>query len=429
MQRARRAWPRRFRRMALVAALVSTAGCAQVNTDLTGLPAVELGESAFYPTLQAYAGAPIVPGNDVRILLNGDEIFPALVEAIRGARASITYAQYFFDEGPVADDVVAALADRCRAGVRAHVLLDGVGSLNMPVRYTDALREAGCEVRTFRAVRPWSLRRANNRNHRRILVVDGRVGFTGGSGVSRKWMGDGRTADHWRDTDIRVEGPAVEWMQAAFVENWLEAAGHALGGEPYFPGGRRPRGDVYAQVVRSSPEGGSYAMYSTLLIALNAARRSIRITNPYFLLDEAMTAALLERVRRGVTVEVLVPGVIDHNFVRQASRATWGRLLEAGVKIYEYRPALLHAKTMVVDRKVTYIGTFNFDPRSENLNTEAGAIIHDATLAQAVEQAMAFDMQPGNSWDAAKDTPDSYASFGKRGKARLWQLLPIKPLL
>ena len=410
--------------MALVTTLVIVTGCAHVNTDVTRLPDVELGEAAFYPTLQAYAGAPIVGGNDVKILLNGEQIYPALVAAIRGARASITYAQYFFDEGPVADDLVVALAERCRAGVRTHVLLDGVGSLNTPTRYTDALREAGCEVRTFRAVRPWSLRRANNRNHRRILVVDGRVGFTGGSGVSRKWMGDGRTADHWRDTDIRVEGPAVEWMQAAFIENWVEAAGEALGGDAYFPRAQGRRGEVSAQVVRSSPEGGSYAMYSTLLIALNAARRSIRITNPYFLLDEAMTAALLERVRRGVTVEVLVPGVIDHNFVRQASRATWGRLLEAGVKIYEYRPALLHAKTMVIDGRWATVGSANLDPRSFSLSQELNVIVYDRGIARRMEEVFAADL--------AHATPVDHEAWRRRGVGtRLVEalLLPVRDML
>lgn len=420
----RRRSARSARLAALLIALVSVTGCAQLNADLTKLPAVELGEPAFYPTLQAYAGAPIVAGNDVRILLNGEEIFPALVEAIRAARTSITYAQYYFDEGSVADDVVTALAERCRAGVRTHVLLDGFGTLNMPARYTDALREAGCEVKTFRPVRPWTLRRANNRNHRRVLVVDGRVGFTGGSGVSRKWMGDGRTADHWRDTDIRVDGPAVEWMQAAFIENWLEAAGEALGGEAYFPPSQRPRGEVAAQVVRSSPEGGSYSMYSTLLIALNAARQSIRITNPYFLLDEAMTDALLGRVRRGVTVEILVPRVIDHNFVRQASRATWGPMLEAGVRIFEYRPALLHAKTMVIDGRWATVGSANLDPRSFALSQELNVIVYDRGVARRMEEVFAADL--------AHATEVKYEAWRRRGvRARLVEVLvfPLRDML
>jgi cardiolipin synthase len=378
----------------LLLAWAGLAGCAHVNTELTKLPAVELGEATFYPTLQAYAGAPIKSGNDVQILQNGVQIFPAQVAAIRAARTSITYAQYFFDEGPVATDLVDALVERCRAGVPTHVLLDGVGTLNMPAAYVDALQQAGCKVKTFRPVRPWALRRANNRNHRRILVVDGRVGFTGGSGVSRKWMGDGRTVDHWRDTDVRIEGPAVEWMQAA------------------------------VQVVRSSPEGGSYAMYSTFLIALNAARQSIRITNPYFLLDDTMTATVLGRVRRGVAVEVLVPGTIDHAFVRQASRATWGRLLRGGVKIYEYRPGLLHAKTMVIDGRWTTIGSANLDPRSFSLSQEMNVIVYDRAVGRRMEAIFAADL--------AHATPVDYDSWAHRGlRARLFELLmyPVRDLL
>jgi cardiolipin synthase len=407
-----------------VAALLLAVGCAHVNADLVRLPTVELGEAAFYPTLEAYGGAPILGGNDVKVLLNGEQIFPALVDAIRSARSSITYAQYFFDEGPVCDDVVQALAERCRAGIPAHILLDGVGALNMPARYSDTLRQAGCQVQSFRVVRPWALRRANNRNHRRILVVDGRVGFTGGSGVSRKWMGDGRTADHWRDTDVRIEGPAVEWLQAAFVENWMETSGEALGGDAYFPRPQPARGQVDVQVVRSSPEGGSYAIYNTLLIALNAARESVRITNPYFLLDEAMAQTLLDRVRRGVTVEVLVPGTIDHAVVREASRDTWGPLLAAGVKIYEYQPALLHAKTMVIDGRWATVGSTNLDPRSFALSQELNVVVHDRGVARRLGEVFTTDL--------AHATAIDYTTWRARGiRARLFELLvfPVREML
>ena len=408
----------------ILMSLVLAAGCAHVNADLVRLPVVELGEPAFQPTLQAYGGAPILPGNDVKILLNGDQIFPAVVDAIRGARTSITYAQYFVDEGPVCEDVVNAMADRCRAGVPAHILLDGVGALSMPARYREVLREAGCQVKTFRAVRPWALRRANNRNHRRILVVDGRVGFTGGSGLSHKWMGNGRTADHWRDTDVRIAGPAVEWMQAAFVENWIEAAGEALGGDAYFPRAQPSQGPVAVQVVRSSPEGGSYAIYNTLLIALNAARHSVRITNPYFLLDDAMTKAVVDRVRRGVAVEVLVPGTIDHAFVRQASRATWGDLLKAGVKIYEYQPALLHAKTMVIDGRWATVGSTNLDPRSFALSQELNVVVYDRGVARQLDEIFKADVAHAKRID--------YATWDDRGlRARLFELVvfPVRDML
>ena len=404
-------------------ALVLAAGCAHVNKDLTELPTLELGEPAFYPTLQAYGGAPILGGNDVKILLNGEQIFPAVVEAIRAARTSITYAQYWFDEGPVCDEVVAALAERCRAGVPAHILLDAVGTQGMPVHYRDTLREAGCQVKTFRALRPWALRRVNNRNHRRIVVVDGRVGFTGGSGVSAKWMGDGRTKDHWRDTDVRIEGPAVEWMQAAFVENWVEAAGSALGGDAYFPRSHSAPGSVAVQVVRSSPEGGSYAIYNTFLIALNAARESVQITNPYFLLDDAMTKAIVKRVQSGVKVEVLVPGTIDHAFVRQASRATWEPLLKAGVKFYEYQPALLHAKTMVIDGRWATIGSTNLDPRSFALSQELNVVLYDRGIARRLTEVFRADV--------AHAKPIDLATWEARGiRARLFELVvfPIRDM-
>jgi cardiolipin synthase len=237
-------------------------------------------------------------------------------------------------------------------------------------------------------------------------------------------MGDGRTPDHWRDTDVRITGPAVAWMQAAFVENWVEAAGEALGGDAYFPRTQPARGSVAVQVVRSSPEGGSYSIYNTLLIALNAARQSVRITNPYFLLDDAMTKAVLERVRRGVTVEVLVPGTIDHAFVRQASRATWGPLLKAGVKIYEYEPALLHAKTMVIDGRWATVGSTNLDPRSFALSQELNVIVYDRTVARQLEEAFAADVAHARRID--------HATWESRGlRARLFELvvLPVRDLL
>jgi cardiolipin synthase len=398
-------------------------GCTGVNAHQK-LPEVELGEASFYPTLEAYAGAPIVVGNDVRILLNGEQIFPAVLEAIRSAKSSITYAQYFVDDGPVVDDVVAALAERCRAGVPAHVLLDGVGAVSMSDRHIDELKTAGCDVRTFRPLRPWALRRANNRNHRRILVADGRVGITGGSGVSRKWMGNGLIEDHWRDTDVRIEGPAVEWLQAAFVENWLETTKEALGGEAYFPRPKQGRGNVAAQIVRSSPAGGSFAMYSTMLLALNSARRSIRITNPYFLLDDAMRDAILSRLQRGVTVEVLVPGTIDHKFVRQASRATWGPLLQAGVKIYEYRPALLHSKTIVIDGTWATVGSTNMDNRSFAMNEELNLIVYDRVIGARFEEIFAADRRHSRQI--------TYDEWQRRGlTARLFELIvaPVRDFL
>ncbi len=398
-----------------VVVLFSGTACARVRPHVS-VPDVELGDPSFYPTLQAYANAPIVGGNAVTILLNGDQIFPALLEAIRGARTSIVYAQYYFEGGSTPRAIADALAERCQAGIPVHVLLDGVGALFMPGALRDQMRQSGCEVHSFRPVRPWTLHKTNYRNHRRMLVVDGKVGFTGGSGVGEKWQGDGKQKDHWRDTDVRVEGPAVEWLQSAFVESWLQISGVALGGPAYFPRPNPPRGSVAVQVVRSSPAGGDTAMYTTLLLALASARRSIRITNPYFVLDGAMRATLLERIRSGVVVEVLVPGAIDHQIVRQASRAGWGELLQGGVRIYEYKPALLHAKTIVIDGVWSTVGSTNLDNRSFALNDELNVITYDRRVAARLEAAFKEDLSHSEEV--------TYERWKRRGlRARLFELL------
>jgi cardiolipin synthase len=395
--------------------LFSGTACARVRPHVS-LPDVELGDPSFYPTLQAYAQAPIVGGNAVTILLNGDQIFPALLEAIRAARTSIVYAQYYFEGGSTPQAIAEALAERCRAGIPVHILLDGVGALFMPGELRDQMSQAGCEVHSFRPVRPWTLHTTNYRNHRRMLVVDGKIGFTGGSGVGEKWHGDGRLKDHWRDTDVRVEGPAVEWLQSAFVESWLQISGVALGGPAYFPRPNPPRGAVPVQVVRSSPVGGDTAMYTTLLLALASARRSIRITNPYFVLDSPMRAALLARIRNGVVVEVLVPGAIDHQIVRQASRAGWGELLQGGVRIYEYKPALLHAKTIVIDGVWATVGSTNLDNRSFALNDELNVITYDRGVAARLDAAFKEDL--------AYAEEVTYERWKRRGvRSRLFELL------
>ncbi len=379
------------KRLGILVAILCLAGCARVHPHIA-LPDVQLGEPSFFPTLEAYTNAPILGQNSVDVLLNGEEIFPALLDAIRSARKTITYEQYYYEDGPVARDIAEALAERCRAGVGASVLLDAFGTLSMPAQYVDLMKQAGCHVVSFRPLNPIALNRSNQRNHRRVLVIDGRVGFTGGSGVSRKWMGNGRTEDHWRDTDVRVRGPVVEYLQGAFAENWLEATGIVLGGEPYFPRPLPPSGEAYAQVVRSSPAGGSFAMYTMFLLAISSARRSIYITNPYFVPDGAMEEALLAAVGRGVKVVVLVPGAIDHNIVRQASRGKFGKMLKAGVEIHEYRAALLHSKTMVVDGVWATVGSTNLDNRSFALNDEVNLVIYDPGVARRLEKVFADDL-------------------------------------
>ena len=408
---------------ALLALTLAGGGCSHVQPHLE-LPALQMGEPAFRSTLVAYTGNAVVPGNRVEVLLNGDQIFPAKIAAIRAARKSITYAQYVFEEGAPAADTAQALSERCRAGLPVHVLLDAVGALAMPVQYRDWMVEAGCQVASYRPLTPWTFDRVNERNHRRILVVDGVVGFTGGSGTSGKWSGNGKQDGHWRDTDVRVEGPVVEQLQGAFAENWLEATGVALGGPAYFPRPLEVKGGVDAQVVRSSPAGGSVAMYTMFLLAMTAARRSIYITNPYFVPDEKMVETLIQARRRGVRVVLLLPGAIDHNLVRQASRGGFGRLLKEGIQIHEYKPAMLHAKTMVIDSMWATVGSTNLDRRSFALNEELNLVIYDAGVARRLEQVFEKDLS-----ESGVVTYKRWASRGLMSRVLEFLAVPVRDQL
>ena len=406
----------------LVAVFLLSSSCAQVQPHFS-VPKMTLSDPSFIPTMEAYTASTVSAGNRVDFLLNGNQIFPAQLAAIRSAQRTITYAQYFYEDGPPAVRLVEAISERCRAGVRAHVLLDGFGSLKMPVELRQTLEAAGCEVATFRPLRPWALDEANNRNHRRILVVDGKVGFTGGSGASSKWMGNGRRDGHWRETDARMEGPTVNDLQGAFAENWLEATGNVLGGDGYFAP-QPARGSVRAQVVRSSPTNGSFAMYTMYLLAVSSARRTIYMTNPYFLPDDQMRKALLDAKRRGVKVVLLLPGAIDNNIVRQASRGGFGELLDAGIEIHEYRSGLLHAKTMSVDGLWSTVGSTNVDNRSFALNDELNVALYDADTTARLEKIFVEDLQHSQPVDSAR--------WRARGPVdRLLELLamPFKPQL
>jgi cardiolipin synthase A/B len=388
------------------------------------LPRLAVSDTTFPATVQAYAGAGVVDGNRVDLLLNGEQIFPAKLAAVRAAQTSITWAEYFYAEGDVATALASAVAERCRAGVAVRVLLDGVGTLSMKTEDRQTLERAGCRVATFRPIGPLAVRRGNYRNHRRVLVVDGRVGITGGSGVSDKWTGDGRTRDHWRDSDVRLEGPVVEQLQAAFAENWLEATGEVLAGPAYFPAAATTAGGVRAHAVRSSSLDGGQPMENLFLLAISGAERTIHITNPYFVPDKSLTAALLTAARRGVNIFVLVPGVIDHALVREAGRANFGTLLQAGIEIYEYQPALLHAKTMVVDGVWATVGSTNLDHRSFVLNDELNVAVYDPGFAGRLDRVFADDLALGKRV--------TYESWRARGlRARLFEVvvIPIRDLL
>jgi cardiolipin synthase len=381
----------------LLLAMFILCGCAGVR-PINEIPEIVLGEPSFFPTIVAHTDAPIITGNKVDLLFNGDETFPAMLKAIRGARRSITYAQYLYQDGAIAYELAEAFAERCRAGVEVKLLIDSHGGSKIPQDIPKRWSDSGCQLEWFRRIRlfqfitPWELLRYNYRNHRRILVVDGRIGFTGGHGVSEAWTGDGRTEDHWRDTDARVEGPIVQQLQAAFVESWRETTGAVLGGEVYFPV-LEPQGKVYAQIVKSSPSGGSFESYMLFLLSITAARKTIHVSNPYFLPDERMQEALLKAVKRGVRVVALLPGKIDHKLVYWASRREFEPLLLGGIEIYEYQSALMHAKTMVVDGIWATVGSTNLDNRSFALNEEINLIVYDAKVAGELEKAFYEDLK------------------------------------
>jgi cardiolipin synthase A/B len=378
-------------------AMLLLCGCSKVLV-VRDIPPITVGHASFFPTIEAHTDATIMAGNRVDILLNGDQTYPAILSEIRRAKSTITFAEYIYEDGALAQEVAEAFAERCRAGVAVHILLDQFGSSSVPSAVVDTMKNAGCHVEYFRRVNaagiifPWKLLSYNYRSHRRILVIDGRVGFTGGFGINEAWTGNGRTPEHWRDTNARIEGPAVEFLQAAFAESWLETTGVAIGGEAYFPR-LEARGDVPAQIVKSSPTGGSFQSYMLFLLSISSAQKSILVTNPYFIPDQVMIEALVKAAARGVRVAILTQAKTDSEMARAVSRSHYGPLLLGGVEIFEYQVCLLHAKTMVVDGVWGTVGSTNFDNRSFVLNQELNLTVYDRTIAARFEEIFHEDLK------------------------------------
>src|SRR5688500_6856792 len=304
---------------------------------------------------------PVLGGNRVEALYNGDQIFPAMLDAIRGAKISITFETFIYWEGRIGRAFADALAERAQAGVRVHALVDWLGSKKMDASYLRDMEQAGVQVERFHPIRWYSVGKLNNRTHRKLLVVDGTVGFTGGVGIADEWTGDAQDAEHWRDTHFRLEGPAVAQMQAAFMDNWIEVTGDVLHGPDYFP--ELPHaGKELAQFFVSSPGGGGESAQLLYLMSIAAAGRSIELSAAYFLPDNNEVRQLVAARNRGVRVQIIVPGpVTDSAAVRRASRSTWGELLRAGIEIYEYQPTFYHVKVMTVDGLWVSVGSTNFE--------------------------------------------------------------------
>jgi cardiolipin synthase A/B len=341
-----------------------------------------LEDPRFMHELGVLLGPPFVAGNRQEVLLNGDQIFPPMLAAIRNAQKSVTFETYIYWSGDIGREFADALAERARNGVKVHVLLDWAGSAKVDKAMIDELTAAGAQVRRFHPPHWSHLGRLNNRTHRKLLVTDGRIAFTGGVGIAPQWAGHAQGPMHWRDTHFKVEGPVVAQMQAVFLDNWIKVTGQVLHGPDYFPV-LEPAGTASAQMFSSSPSGGSESMQLMYLLAITAASRSIDLSAAYFVPDELAVRALVEAMARGVKLRVVVPGEhIDSDTVRSASRATWGPLLAAGATIAEYRPTMFHCKVMIVDDLLVSVGSTNFDNRSFRLNDEATLNVMDASFAK-----------------------------------------------
>ncbi|HUP60517.1 MAG TPA: cardiolipin synthase [Thermoanaerobaculia bacterium] len=347
---------------------------------------------AFLQTMHALTGAPLSEGNCVEILKNGVGFFPSMFAAIRGAKKTINIETYIYWDGEVGRQFAEALADRARAGVKVNVILDAVGSAPMSIELVEFLGRNGVDVEWYHPLRWYTLSRANHRTHRKLLIVDGEIGFSGGFGFADEWLGDAESQDHWRETVVRVEGPVVTQMQFAFMDNWVKSRGELLTGLDYFPR-MDARGPHMAQVAKSSPSEGSSAVKLLYIVSIVSARKSIYISNAYFLPDRDTRRALETAVRRGVDVRVIVPGeYADIPIVRHAARWQYEPMLRRGIRIFEYQPTMMHAKTMVVDGAWSTIGSSNFDDRSFRLNDEVNVNIYDDAIAAQMEQMFFEDL-------------------------------------
>jgi cardiolipin synthase len=329
-------------------------------------------------------GPALIGGNRIENLENGEGIFPAMLAAIQGAQTSINMETYIYWSGDIGQKFAKALEERARAGVKVHVLIDWAGSQKIKDELLEEMKEAGIQVELYHPLHWFHLSRVINRTHRKLLVVDGRVGFTGGVGIADQWMGQAQDPDHWRDSHYKVEGPAVAQMQAAFLDNWVKTTGKVLQGAEYFPA-LESRGNADAQVFTSSPSGGGDSMQLMYLLSIAAAEKSIDLSAAYFVPDELTRQVMIEALKRGVKIRIIVPGKhMDVELVRKASRSGWGELLQAGAMIHEYGPTMFHCKMLIVDRLLVSVGSTNFDNRSFRLNDEANLNVYDGEFAARV---------------------------------------------
>lgn len=354
-------------------------------------PAGDLDSASVIRSIGQLLGPPLVGGNKVVSLHNGDQIFFSMLHEIKNAKKTITFETFIYWSGDIGKEFANCFIERARAGVKVHVILDWLGSKSFDDAIIERMLESGIQVRRYRPLRWYNISRLNNRTHRKILVIDGIVGFTGGVGIADQWKGNAQDENHWRDSHFKISGPVVSQLQAAFMDNWNATHPEVLHGDIYFPE-ISSSGNVLAQVFKSSPEEGSGSVRLMYLYSIAHAKKSIQIANSYFVPDTHVRKLLVEAAERGVKIEVIVPGKkTDTAITRRASRAVWGELLLAGIEISEYEVTMFHCKYMIVDDLWVSVGSTNLDNRSFRLNDECNLNALDSEWALQMKEIFIQD--------------------------------------
>jgi cardiolipin synthase A/B len=361
--------------------------------DRDGPPSIE--DPLFAHSMELFTGTHIDVGNKVEVLLNGDGTYPRLWKDLASAERTITVQMYYSQPGKVADSVAKYLIDRAKHKVRVLLLLDAFGSQPLKKEWLQSLKDAGVEVVWLRPLRWYTLQKAAQRSHVRVVVVDGKVGYTGGFGLADYWLGDGHHEDQWRESNVRFEGPTVGALQATFAAGWAEATGELLTGDMFFPRmSFADIGDVQAGLMHTTPGSGSTPAERFMALSIAGARKTLYITNPYFVPGENFMQLLLAAAHRGVDVRIItVSGKTDVKTTWYAGRTYYEKLLEGGAKVYEYQPTMMHAKSMVVDGMWSYVGSMNFDNRSLSFNDESNLVTLDRRVGAQLDSIFMDDIK------------------------------------
>lgn len=402
-------------------ALLSLSSCGSHQHLALQAPASQpaaVTTEAFARDLARTSGSGWTSGNAITTLENGGIYYPPMLEAIKNAKKTVTFETFAFMSSTPAYYFSLAMAERARAGVKVHVILDGVGSRNLGDICENILLEGGVELHMYRPYTIFRPRHSNNRDHRKILVVDGKVAFTGGAGFADGWMGHAHTSNHWRDTQYEIRGPAVAQLQHVFVNNWKELTRIELTGPDYFPP-LRPAGNLTAQLTLGAPREQGDTIAHTYLLAIAAARKSILIEHSYFIPNPTLRKAIVEAARRGVRIEIIAPGGhIDVPLCRTAARLTYQELLDAGARIWEYQPTMMHGKLIVIDDHLVIAGSANFDDRSFFINDENN--MHVLSRSFALEQTEMFNRDKALSTEVTPaELRGSFLQFPSKLTARL----------